>query len=512
MPSINSKFNNPCLDVMIASYKNLDGIWDEARLGRKWLSLANYDLETTVQVIKDALIDTTTEKHLVVQVFQKFIGYVDVQILINHMNDIADIAKAQTLNKVAFSTMWFAPAMEKYWRQVAIFNRAAHRANESLRIPRVNIHRAIMSQIDPETDQSLCIRPAMWQEYQLGWDLGLNLSYEGQQKVSRYVQKVFDTVFGRNAFTGEGRPTRVTVPPSLAVTSGYENNRYMMQRLEEKGIIRSRTKSAGSRRDRRLEWSDQRLPGWRYWKVFQEHGTLWNINCREGILEAHLYMINKSDEMPVWGSQVGEDREEETVDKEPVSDNKSEEDERQTECIEGRVEKESVNNDERDEEERQVEDIESDEDEVFEDEKGEKEKERKENSIERDNCTTKLLKLARNKIKDSERVLSVANEKLKAYKADISKKDEMLAKERGACRHWKTIAERAQNKYDDLLNQLHKLKVELKAKEKEHNRVVVEYEYLRGIYESEKDRPQRIKITRQIAKNRDFRRYSEDRK
>ena len=486
MPSVNSKFNHKVLDLMISSFKVLEELWDEEKLGKRWLSLANYDLATAVQVIKDAVIDQNVEKHIIVQVFQKFIGHVDVQVLIQHMRDIRDLVAKQSLNKLAFSTYWFPPAEERVWGAIGIFNREAHRINEDMQIPRVNLHRSVMSQ-KSKLDQSLRTRPGMWADHQLGIGLGKVLSYEGQEHVVRTVIKVFDTAFGAHSYKGRGRTTQKVVPPPLDQTVGYYDDEFMYQLIEEnRGRPRS---TGGERRTRRLQYSNLRMPGWRKWHVFREHGDLWNIGCREGIFESLKFLTNRSDEKPVWSTDAeGKDNGNEYL------IDQVEEGIREIEVVEASDE-ESVFED------VEAMEADTDDDPIFKEEakpvpiwrklkesnkeskdsvekvkETSKEKaEEKENSIESDtdddDKTTELLELARDKIKESERMLTVADEKIKALKKERAKKDETIIKERAATRYWKDIATNKQEECEQLLDKLEQVNDKYENEKAEVQRV-----------------------------------------
>ncbi len=482
MPAINSKFNHKVLDLMIASFKVHDDLWDEARIGRKWLSLANYDLLTTVQVIKEALLDQNVTKHIICQAFQKFAGEVDPQIIIGHMRDIKEIAVKQSTNRIAFSTCWFPPALEKNWGAIGIINREAHRLNEAMQIPRVNLHRAVMSQ-KSQFDLSMRTRPAMWAEYQLGIGLGRTLSHEGQQHVVRCISKVFDTVFATNAITRKSRETRIIIPPSLRETSGYYDNDFMVQQMEDKRIIQPRPVSTGGGRQQRLRCSEHRLPGWRRWHVFETHGPLWNYNCRRGMMESILLLTQKSDIRPTWGKEVEAEESPEFLINEESDGIKD------VEVVDESTEDESTEDSDDDSvfeetttpvpgwrKKLKSDDGNSKEKEVEKEKEKEKEEE-KENSYERDNKTTKLLKLARDKIKDSERMMTVADEKIKALKKELNKKDETIAKERAAVRYWKDLSNEKHNECEQLLDQLERLQSKLERTQAERDNISAEYDH-----------------------------------
>ncbi len=511
MPSVNSKYNHKVLDLMISSFKVLDELWDEERLGRRWLSLANYDLATAVQVIKEAVMDQSVEKHIIVQVFQKYIGHVDVQILIQHMRDIRDVAKKQSLNRIGFSTCWFPPAEEKVWGAIGIFNLEAHRINEDLQVPRINLHRSVMSQ-KSRTDQSLRTRPAMWACHQMGIGLGKYLSYEGQEHVVRTVIKVFDTAFGAHSYKGRGRTTQKVVPPPLDQTVGYYDDEFMFQLIEDnRGRPRS---TGGERRTRRLQYSNQRMPGWRRWHVFRKHGNLWNIGCREGILESLKYLTNQSDPKPVWnkGTEPKANEEEYLIDQveEGIRDIEVVEASDDDSVFEEAAEMEEDSDDDPifKEEARPVpiwrkasckETTKEVKDSAVSEEKEKsavKEKKReREDSIESDQVdndkTTKLLELARDKIKDSERMLTVADERIKAFKKERNKKDEIITKEKAATRYWKDLANSKQEECEQLLDQLQRVQEKLEKEKAEVERVTKMYDAVLLVCEEQLARNER---------------------
>ncbi len=70
MPIRTAKFNSPVKDIVFSSFKMLEAVWPEARLGITWHSLANYDLETNVSVIKEAITDKSVKKNILIASFQ----------------------------------------------------------------------------------------------------------------------------------------------------------------------------------------------------------------------------------------------------------------------------------------------------------------------------------------------------------------------------------------------------------------------------------------------------------
>ena len=506
MPSL-SKFNSPIQDIVFSSFKIKKEVLDEDRRGIRWVSLANYDLHTAVDVIKDAIIDQQQPKNIIIQVLQKYIGDFNIQHLIDHMYEIYQEATKQTKNKVAFGTALFIPADERFWGMYGLFNKECQILNEKMNIPRVNLHRSIMSQVSEE-DWTLRVRPGCWEEYQLGLSIGSTLSYEGMINLLRYIQTVFDTVFSTNSLTLRGKAPRVKIPPSLARTPGYYDNDFMYQVLEEKRIVITRSRSTGNAGRNRLMCTDQRLPGWRYWKVYKDNGPLWNFNCREGFLDAHLQLYNKSDVRPVWSTNM-EIAEEPEADR--VVENASDEDRTLEVVLSESEDEESAPKDCEKEKGNVAISSEEDEDSVFLEESQpvrvrsqrtkDSEKEKRENSYESEesnNRAIKLLKIAKDKVKDSERMLTIANEKIKSYKKDLSVKDAQLVKEKAAVRFWRDEVDKKHKEYDDTLSELFKLQVKLKHVEDEKDRIVREYDFLRNTFECEREDKPKVKVTRKF--------------
>lgn len=475
MSPIHSKFNSKVVDIVFASFKLKEEILDEEREGISWISLANYDLKTTVATIKEAVINQKTAKNILVAAFQKFLGNTDVQVLIKYLHEIYELVKDQDQNRLVFGTALFLPTQEEYWKLVALFNKECQILNERLNMPRVNLHRSVMRQMQDDTME---IKPQNWQEFQLGVATGRTLSHEGMEQLFRYIRKAFDTVFCDNALTLRSKPPKVICPPSLASMPEYKNNTFFRQVLEVKGILPRRTQSSGYSRRERLSCTDDRLPGWRHWRIFKDQGPLWTLSSREGALEAHNFMLNRSDEKPVWEEDMEE-----------VVDNK--------------------------EQDREVEVIEEEEDSVFEDdvrleskeicEKVEKKTEKKDlyESHDDSKTTTKLLKLARDKVRESEHMLTIANEKIKAYKKESATKEAQIVKEKAAVKHWRNMVDNKQSEIDKLTADLKKLEVSYERVLDRCEEVTQEYEYLCEAYGKELDKPKKPKVTRRYPKKDD---------
>ena len=477
MAPITSKFNNKIVDLVFASFKLKEEILNEDREGIRWISLANYDLRTTVDVVKEAVMQQRTAKNILVSCFQKFLGNTDVQVLIKYLYEIYDLVKDQTQNRLVFGTALFLPTQEEYWKLVALFNKECQILNAKMDRPRVNLHRSVMRQMPDDTME---IKPQNWQEFQLGVATGRTLSHEGQECLFRYIRKAFDTVFGDNALTLKSKPPKVICPPSLAQMPEYKNNRFFRQVLEVKGILPRRTRSAGQPRQERLTCTDDRLSGWRHWYIFKQQGPLWSLSSREGALEAHNYLISRSDERPVWEEDVVEKFDDESDDRDAAV-------------------------------------MEEDNDSVFEEEarpvpkrsykKEEKEKEQKDSyesqdkvkNVKDDNkMTTKLLKLARDKVRESEHMLTVADEKMKAYKKEAAAKEAQIVKEKAAVKHWRNIADVKQAEIDKLTADYNKLEASYERVMDRCEELTKDYEDLCEVYGEEIDKPKKQKVSRKF--------------
>ena len=293
------------VDYVYAAFRPFDELWVDSET-RVWISLADKNLKEMVDATIATIKDQNVPKNLLIIFFQKFIGGCDINLIKDYMREIVDAAKAQKWNKVCFGTCYFPPQHEVVWGIIALYNREAHRCNEALGRPRVNIHRAMMSQVS-ETDKTLRTRPSMWAEYQLGLHLGLHPSYEGLRNIVNLINKVLDTAFKYQSRSNNSRPsveTRVVIPPTLAITPGYPRNTFMRQLLVDRGTMQADPSMRGQRR---LHMSEQKLPGWRSWQIYKRNGPLRRFNEREGLLAAIDYLQKRADAVPTWSNEDEED-------------------------------------------------------------------------------------------------------------------------------------------------------------------------------------------------------------
>ena len=429
---MSASYNSPVKDIVFGSFNMPEQIWPEERLKITWVSLASHHEEEMANIVIKAIKAQNIPKNILVQCFQRHVGEVDVEKLIRLMGLITEEAKKQTQNRVAFGTSWFTPAKANVWACFSIFNKETHRLNEELGVARVNLHKCLMSQVDEYRDLSLMIRGQMYLEFQLGVDLGSTVSIEGIKRLKNTLMKVFDHAFQDDPNRPRSNNYRTKLPPSLSVTPGYEDDQFMIQLLEEKRIIKARTRSAGNNPPQ-LRCSDKRSPGWRKLDVFIENGALWNYESRGVVLQTIKDARNISNEVPKWIIVDEDDSQDMDITAE---------------------DKDGDNND----------DDETDyDDEVFcitakESEKSKKSKTKKQ-SCKDCNEIENLLQLARDNVKDSERQLTVAVEKMKVYKQEIESKEAQLAKERAATKHWREVSEKKRLEYEQLLDELSNLKI-----------------------------------------------------
>lgn len=514
-----------------------DDLWDQDRLGIEWISLSNYDLETMTTVIIQAVKDQSSPKNILIMSYQKFFGIHDVQVIVKHLERILEAVKGQKQNTVAFGTGWFVPSQQDIWGQVAIFNEEVYRLSEIMDRPRANTHKYLMRQVSRHDDTRM-VRPNNWVEKQLGLHIGTTLSWEGQQRLKQCIIKIFDFNFANNVYRPPSSPVETKIPPTLENTPGYLEDEFMTQVLLDKGFISPRP------RGRRLRCSESRCPIWRSFHIFRTHGPMWSFESREGMLEAYLMMMRRSHTIEVWDQYVpAENNGEEPVQSEtvkpapavpnPVKSAAVEPEkvkptavaQEPTKPIIDRMANASIrSNDELsdDDYDPEVFNISSDEfmdihqvtldestDSVFLDNSiGEKEKKTDRNEME-------------SKLADLERSLKVTEEKLKGYRREAENKETLIIKEKAATKHFKQLFDKERERSEELLGSVEKeqkatrkllgsIEKEQKATrqaKRQSKRLAEEYDYLRGVYESEHGKygkPLRRKVKLQFAKISDF--------
>ena len=283
------------VDLVLAPFRPMEGMWEDTE-SRKWVSMADKDLKTMVEYTIECIKDRTTPKNILVMFFQKFLGGTSQSKIQRYMDQIVDEAKGQRWTKVCFSTAWFTPTHEKIWADIGDYNMQAHLANESLKVSRVNLHKALMSPVTPGS-YKLRNRFAMWLEAQLGLSLGLHLSYEGMVAVIRQVKRALDKAFSMGDRKESTREADSESPPSLSVTPGWCRNKFMRQTMARKGLIPDERR----RGERSLTYSSQRMRGSENWFLYKEHGSLNRFQQREGMCAAMIHLQKKVDMMPLWG-------------------------------------------------------------------------------------------------------------------------------------------------------------------------------------------------------------------
>ena len=282
------------VDLVLAPFRPMEGMWEDTE-SRKWVSMADKDLQTMVDYTIECIRDKTTPKNILVMYLQKFLGGTPHQTIQRHMDRIVEEAKGQRWTKICFSTAWFTPTHEKIWEDIGEYNKLAHLANESLKVSRVNLHKALMSPVTPGS-YKLRNRFAMWLEAQLGLSLGLHLSYEGMMAVIRQVKRALDKAFSMGDRKESTKEADSESPPSLSVTPGWCRNKFMRQTMARKGLIPDERR----RGERSLTFSTQRMRGSENWFIYKEHGSLERFQQREGMCAAMIHLQKKVDVMPLW--------------------------------------------------------------------------------------------------------------------------------------------------------------------------------------------------------------------
>ena len=464
-----ARFNRKDVDVVFASFKMYEELWDEERIGKRWISLADKSAKEMTEIIIDAIRDQETSKNLVIMSYQKFVGGSNMETLKGYLNEIKEEVEAQRANKLSFSTAYFVPNHATVWNQVAEFNRFVHTLNDQMGVTRVNIHRAIMAQLS-DTNKSLRIKASMWSENQLGVYLGMTPSYEACRNIAKTLITVFDKAFCdlNSVNSPRSKEPRLMVPLCLSVTPGFSDNQFMRQIMMDKLIIKSKKKPA---KDARLKCSEQRTPGWQDWKIYQIHGPMRRFDEREGALAAHKEWLKRSDPVPQWGQEWSDDRDFVIVNSpEPVN----------VRQVEPQEENEPQPCEDQQQEPVDVQDV----------QESQQEKE------ERD-CNEDQLVGAVDKIDTLERQVAICQERIKAYEQQADNKEAQVYKEKAATKWWRNQAELRTHEKNKADEQVRALGVKLNTLSNDHARLMTDYEFLRSLYESERPST-RVKVVSNI--------------
>ena len=487
-----SKFNHGCSNLIFAPFMMPEELWPEDRLNIQWKSMANYDISTMTNVIKSAIKDRSRPRNILISSYQRFVGGHDVQKIIEHLNEIVDLAMAQSYHTVIIGTCYFVPNHMAVWGAVSLLNLEIQRLCDKMSVPRANLHKHLMRDVGKDDkaskeDKARMTRPSCWIEYQLGLSLGLTLSWEGLVKYKTCILRVFDYSFARNMYRRPSQPPKPDMPPSLGKTPGYPQDLFMVQIMEMKRLIPVRTPGDPDfdPNERKLKCSDDRSSGsWKYWRVYKDNGPMFSFESREGYLEGYQMRMRRSTSSFEW-DEMEEDTQQQGQQAEGSAD----------ESIE-----EPVN------EVRQVslgEEIEND-DVFFEEKKGEKQKEkRNENEYKR----------LRQDLAEKSRLLKVEQEKVRSYRKDADNKEASLAKERALAKHWKESAEKEKEKNEVLSKSLEEELKSAKHVKRQNKRIVQEYYYLRNLYDSERTnvrKPSRSRAGMCYAKDKDMNECSDN--
>ena len=486
------RFNNPIVNVIFSSFKPLDGLLDEERTGIKWISQADRDLKTMVEEIIDSVRDQSCPKHIIVSSLQKFVGGSNINTIKAYVREIVEEVKAQRYNKLVFSTAWFIPNHERIWNVTSVFNKEVQMANESMGLARVNGHKAVMVPIGPFNKRRR-IRGSQYLEWQMGLGLGNTLSYEGQKCIIRYFQTVLDCTFSARGEKIPSEPAKLSAPPSLGVTTGYDDDLFMKQLLAAKMIIPSRPADEVI-----MPYSNKQV-GNMDWKIYQIQGEMRRVVQRQGVLEGTIRIMKQGDALPVWADlavDTADDENAMVVDQDEGNDD-------EVIIIEEIPQAGNIVND--NEAVREV----TEDDWVAvlnnDDQANVGQPERK---SEKD-CNEEIIELTR-KVK-------IAEERSMAYKEANEVNEAKLVRERASVKFWKNTAKNASDcgaiERKKMTEQIRVLEFEHEHTKESLKRMTAEYEFLRDIYNSaERKRPQRLRITRSFVEDKDFDDYGKNHK
>ena len=485
----NSKFSTKSNNIVFSSFMMWEELWPEDRLNAQWISLANYSIREMTDVIIRAVRDQSQSKNIVVASFQKFAGAYDVQKIVQHLDEIAEAVESQRKNKVSFATCYFVPAHQSVWGAVSILNKQIHRICDQLRISRINLHKCVMREVDEKRDDGWrMIKPSCWLEYQLGLSLGTNLSWEGCLKIKYNLLKVFDFTFNDDPYRPPSKKEKINSPLPLNKTPGYKEDSFMIQMMELKKMIPTRTRSEG---ERMLKCSEvKNNPRCKYWRIYQENGPMISFESREGMLEACHIQLKRSHTIREWEQPIAH------------------QDQQMDQAVQQEViDVSDISVDEVEDEIRHV-SIQEEHDDVFapeEEERGEKQK-RKHNENEDlqdeiDNLKDAAEEL-RNELKEKERLLAVEEEKVKSYSLT-------LGRERAAVKVWKGTVDKERARNDELLKSLEKEQKTSRHTKRVNKRLIDEYYYLRGLYETS-GHPSKSKVNVKYAKKKDLAESSDE--
>ncbi len=480
-----ARFNRKDVDLVFSHFKMFEELWDEPRIGKKWISLANKSAKEMTEIIVSAIRDQDTSKNLVIMAYQKFVGGTNLDVLKGYLNEIKVEVEAQRANRLSFSTAYFVPNHATVWNQVAEFNKYVHELNDSMGVTRVNLHRSVMAQLS-DTNKSLRIKASMWCENQLGLYIGSTPSYEACRNIARTLITVFDRAFCEHNIRNNPRSKepRLMVPLCLSVTPGFCDVPFMRQIMQDKLIIKSKKKPSN---EVRMKCAEQRTPGWQNWKIYQHHGPMRRFDEREGALAAHKEWLKRSDPVPVWEDEWS--GEGEFVIVRPEADNDGQdvhEDDHQ----------EDQHGDHEDDHEPQP---------IEEHQAATEQHDNHDSQTDsgEGNCNEDQLIVAVDKIESLERQVEICQERIKAYEQKADNKEAQVHKEKAATKWWRNQCEMKTHEKNKADEQVRALEVKLTTLANEHARLVTNYEFLRSLYEGERDRPTRIRVIRNFQENDD---------
>lgn len=470
------------LDVVFASFMMPERVMDERVSRIRWYSLKNYDLQTTTNVVIDAILDQTQTKNIVVANYQKFAGAIENHKITRCFDRIVDALRSQERNKIVFSTCVYLPSSSNVWKQVAELNDKIRLYNEIIDMPQLCLHKMATSWISEE-DRTLRVRGMAFIEFQLGLALGTNWSYEGLMKVKKYLIIAMDIVFSVQAERKKIRYAAAPIPPPLIETDGYRKNEFHKQTLRERNLA-GRPASAGSMRHR-LTWSERKPEGWRHWEIYQKNPCDTKAE-RERALQDHLAELHVSSERPVWGN-----KEEQKVELQAQREDQTDEpyDPEDMDLIVFSEEEDCVVVEDAQEGDREVEVLTR---ELTINEETEEETEYNEDLHGVDDPM------------DVNRYDKINEELVSQYRKELANKTAQICKEKAASKHWKTAANKSEDAKQSLVKDIEYYKRRVKVLEGQVKRISDEYNYLKVLYEQD-GRKRQLKVSgRKFARRGDF--------
>ena len=490
---------NNVQDIIFGWFSMPERLWDPNITRIRWISLKDYDIRECTDIILEAVRDQTIAKNIAICCFQRWAGTMEKGKIRKYFDEIVAEVQRQEKNKVCFSTALFLPNSSPIWPQVAQFNDETRWYNELLKMPPMSLHKMGTTTIS-EYDKTLRVRGMCFSEFQSGLGFGTHPSYEGCQKIKSYMLVAFDNTFAPRAYTGKSRFVRVKIPPPLIETEGYRFNAFHRQELELRGLAGRPAASEGAR-SHNLTWSHRRPEGWQRWDMYLR----FPMNTKEEREHAHgewLQEINRTDPKPVWGRvDEIEQVEEEVIFVEEVI----------VAAVPGAQEREvdliTFSDEEAAQQEPEHQANDDDLQDLAEDFNRADVREDLTVEIENTNCNEIELELSDYEDDDSfgiDRYNQINEQLVTEYRKELANKNVLISQQKTAARQWKGLANKSEEEKQVLSKDKDYYMRRVQVLEKQLERVTLQYNYLKGLYE-QGSRKRSVKVNdRRFARKRDF--------